>query len=477
MTGQNVLVIVSDEHTREALGCYGADHMHTPNIDGLARRGTRFSHAYTPSPICVPARACIATGTYVHQNRCWSNAQPYHGQVTGWGHRLIENGHRVVSVGKLHHRSSRDDNGFDTEIMPLHVKDGIGWARGLLGRNGSSWDAAAHFAEEIGPGLCDYNQYDMEISAAACQWLRHEATKDPEKPWVLYASFVSPHYPLIVPQRYFDLYPPSQIEPPRLNTPTDHSEHPVLQAMRHYLNYDDFFDDQSRQVAKASYLGLCSFLDDHVGALIDALHDSGQYDNTLIIYTSDHGEMAGNHGLWTKCVMYEESAGIPLILSGPSVPKGEVRSTQASLVDLHPTILQATGLGLSRDDLDLPGCSLLDLIDGETPNRLVLSEYHDGGSITGMFMIRREQFKYVCYPGYPPQLFDLEKDPYESTDLAPEAAYQQEVQACHQALCTLVDPERANELAFSDQSTRISELGGRKAIESMENFDQSPVPH
>jgi choline-sulfatase len=214
-----------------------------------------------------------------------------------------------------------------------------------------------------------------------------------------------------------------------------------------------------------------------VGALIDALHDSGQYDNTLIIYTSDHGEMAGNHGLWTKCVMYEESAGIPLILSGPSVPKGEVRSTKASLVDLHPTILQATGLGLSRDDLDLPGCSLLDLIDGETPNRLVLSEYHDGGSITGMFMIRREQFKYVCYPGYPPQLFDLEKDPYESTDLAPEAAYQQEVQACHRALCTLVDPERANELAFSDQSARISELGGRKAIESMENFDQSPVPH
>ena len=476
MTGQNVLLIVSDEHAREALGCYGADHVHTPNIDSLANRGTVFRHAYTPSPICVPARACIATGTYVHQNRCWSNAQPYHGQITGWGHRLIEAGHRVVSVGKLHYRSTQDANGFDTEIMPLHVKDGIGWARGLLGRDGSSWDGTAHFAEEIGPGLCDYNLYDMKVSEAACQWLRREAPKASQKPWVLCASFVSPHYPLVVPQHYFDLYPLSEIEPPRLNSSSELSNHPVLKAMRDYLNYDDFFDTESRQVAKASYLGLCSFLDSHVGALIEALHDSGQYDDTLIIYTSDHGEMAGNHGMWTKCVMYEESAGIPLILSGPGVSKGEVISTQASLVDIHPTILQATGLGLSSNDLDLPGYSLLDLVAGESPDRLVLSEYHDGGSITGMFMIRKNQYKYVYYPGYQPQLYDLEKDPYESTDLGTDIAYRQEVQACHQALCTLVDAEHVNELAFSDQTARISELGGRKAIESMENFDQSPVP-
>ncbi|HIC25329.1 MAG TPA: hypothetical protein EYO82_05385, partial [Gammaproteobacteria bacterium] len=242
MTGQNILLIVSDEHAREALGCYGADHVHTPNIDGLAQRGTVFRHAYTPSPICVSARACIATGTYVHQNRCWSNAQPYHGQITGWGHRLIEAGHRVVSVGKLHYRSTQDANGFDTEIMPLHVKDGIGWARGLLGRDGSSWSGTAHFAEEIGPGLCDYNLYDMKVSEAACQWLRREAPKASQKPWVLCASFVSPHYPLVVPQHYFDLYPLSEIEPPRLNSSLELSNHPVLEAMRDYLNYDDFFD-------------------------------------------------------------------------------------------------------------------------------------------------------------------------------------------------------------------------------------------
>ena len=476
MTGQNVLLIVSDEHSREALGCYGADYMHTPNIDRLAAEGARFSCAYTPSPICVPARACIATGTYVHQNRCWSNAQPYHGQIAGWGHRLIDAGHRVVSVGKLHYRSDEDQNGFDTEIIPLHVKDGVGWARGLLGRDGSSWDGTAHFAEEIGPGLCDYNRYDMRIAEAACSWLRHEAPKHTEKPWVLCASFVSPHYPLIVPQAYFDRYPLEDIEAPRLNAPDDRSPHPVLDAMRRYLNYDDFFDDVGRRIAKASYFGLCSFLDDHVGALLDALHDSGQYEDTLVIYTSDHGELAGNHGLWTKCVMYEESVGIPLIVSGRDIPSGKVVSTQASLVDIHPTIMNATGEGLTAEDMNLPGKSLLDLVCEEEPGRTVLSEYHDGGSITGMFMIRRKHLKYICYPGYPPQLFDLEEDPHESTDLAQNSDYRHEVEDCHRVLSALVDPICVNRQAFTEQAAKVEELGGRDGIESLENFDQSPVP-
>ena len=102
MTGQNVLLIVSDEHSRDALGCYGVDCMHTPNIDHLAAEGARFSCAYTPSPICVRARACIATGTNVHQNRFWSNAQPYHGQIAGWRHRLIDAGHRTVWPTSIH---------------------------------------------------------------------------------------------------------------------------------------------------------------------------------------------------------------------------------------------------------------------------------------------------------------------------------------------------------------------------------------
>lgn len=475
MSGRNVLILMSDEHLREAAGCYGGQ-VHTPNLDKLAAQGTRFTQAVTPSPICVPARASLATGRYVHDIGFWSNAQPYDGSVKGWGHRLIDEGHRVVSIGKLHYRSADDDNGFDEEIIPLHVRNGIGWVRGLLGRDGSAWNNAAHFAEEIGPGLCDYNRYDMRVGEETCRWLRDEAPKTGDKPWVLYASFVTPHYPLIVPQEFYDLYPLGHIDPPRLNAPDEQPNHPVVQAMHRFMNYDDYFDDHTRLVAKASYLGLCSFLDHQIGKVLAALEASGQADNTLILYSSDHGELAGNHGLWTKCVMYEESAAIPMLATGPGIPDGQVCDDPVSLVDIHQTVLEATGLGLSDDDNELPGRSLIGIANGERHGRTLLSEYHDGGSITGMFMIRMGRWKYTAYPGYAPELYDLESDPFEAKDLGTSPEHQAIRAQCDAALRTVVDPDDANRRAFADQAQRIEELGGRDGILATEDFDQSPVP-
>ena len=132
MRPANVLILFSDEHRRDALGCAGHPLVRTDNLDRLARRGTRFTRAYTPSPICVPARASLATGRYVHETRCWSNAQAYHGEPRGWGHVLQDHGIRVESIGKLHYRGADTNNGFDREILPLHVRDGMGWVKGLL---------------------------------------------------------------------------------------------------------------------------------------------------------------------------------------------------------------------------------------------------------------------------------------------------------------------------------------------------------
>ena len=126
MDEMNVLVIMTDELRRDTLGCYGNEIAQTPHIDALAMRGVQFENAYTPSPICVPARASIATGQYVHQHRCWANAIPYHGQIDSWHHRLRNAGRRSTAIGKLHFRGTADDNGFTEEIKPLHVKDGKG---------------------------------------------------------------------------------------------------------------------------------------------------------------------------------------------------------------------------------------------------------------------------------------------------------------------------------------------------------------
>jgi choline-sulfatase len=448
----------------------------TPNLDKLAARGVRFTNAYTPSPICVPARASFATGCYVHKTRFWSNAQPYDGSLPSWGHRLMDAGCHVISVGKLHYRSQDDPNGFYEEIIPLHVKGGVGWSRGLLRGENQRWDKAHEFAEQIGPGECSYTDYDMRVCETACAWLRKEAPKHGNVSWTLFVSFARPHYPLIVPKKYYDLYPVDKINPPRLNKQHQQSKHPVLKALHRYMNYDDYFDDRTRLIAKASYYGLCTFLDDNIGRVLKALEDSGQKDDTTILYTSDHGESLGNHGFWTKCTMYEESVAIPMLLCGPGIPQGLVNDTPVSLIDCYPTILESCGIEEATQDNQVQGKSLIEIAKGLQPNRSILSEYHDGGSITGMFMIRHKRWKYIYYPGFNPQLFDLIKDPFEKNDLGENPNFSAVLAECHQELEKIVDPDEASSLAFSDQAARIKELGGSDAILASEDFDYSPVP-
>src|SRR5262249_56936969 len=202
----NLLVIMSDEHSAKHLGCYGFWPLNTPPIDALAARGTRFQISYTTSPVCIPARAIFATGRYVHQVGFWDNANPYDGSVESWHHRTRAAGHRVVSIGKLHYRSTEDDNGFSEEIIPMHVVDGQGDLLGLirddLPKRGASWK----MADMAGPGESAYTFYDREIAARAQIWLREQAPKHCDRPWILFLSFVAPHFPLTPPPPHLSRY-------------------------------------------------------------------------------------------------------------------------------------------------------------------------------------------------------------------------------------------------------------------------------
>ena len=195
-----------------------------------------------------------------------------------------------------------------------------------------------------------------------------------------------------------------------------------------------------------------------------------------MIYTSDHGDNLGCRGLWGKSTMYEESAGVPLIMAGPEVPEGVVCRQPVSLVDCFPTILDCVGLTQHQDDKELPGASLLDIVRGAVPRRTVMSEYHALGAATGAFMIRKGSYKYVHYVGMPPQLFDLEEDPQEVRDLGQDADYRGVVRDCEAALRRVVDPEAATRRAFADQEVRIAAFGGRDAVLARGSFSFSPVP-
>jgi choline-sulfatase len=470
-----LVFILSVENYRIVLGCYGDPIVKTPHLDALAARGVRFTDPYCNSPICVPSRASLATGRYVHQIGYWDNAHPYDGRVRGWGHHLMEAGHPVVSIGKLHYRDIGDPTGPSEQILPLHVVEGIGDAVGLLRATPRARGAASYLAAEAGPGESTYTDYDRRITAAACEWLRREGSKDPEQPWLLFVSLVCPHFPLSAPPEFFDLYPPERMPLPRLHRQAP--SHPVLRALRQSMNYGDYFDEEKTRIARSAYYGLCSFLDDNIGKILATLEACGLVGDTRVIYTSDHGDNIGNRDLWGKSVMYEEAVAVPMIMAGPDMPEARVVTTPVSLVDAAPTFIECLGETPSAEAQSLPGESLLRIATEPGPReRTIFAEYHAAASITAAYMVRVGRWKYVHYVGYPPQLFDLEGDPEETNDLGSASTHADIRAQCETELRRIVDPEAANALAFRDQAAMIDRLGGEDAVLARGDFGYTPAP-
>ena len=471
----NVLLILSDEHSREVAGCYGNSLVKTPNLDALAARGVVFENAYCNSPICVPSRASLATGDYVHRTGYWDSAAAYDGRVPSWHHRVRDAGHDVVSIGKLHFRSADDDSGFSAVHHPIYVVDGIGDTHGLLRTSRRVREVARELAAEAGCGTSPYTRYDATVADATVRWIRERASRPGGKPWVLFSSMVSPHYPLIAPDAFYDLYDGVALPMPRLYD-AGRLDHPAIAHYRATWNYDDFFDADRLAAGLRAYYGLCSFLDHQIGKILTALDESGFGDDTLVIYTSDHGENLGNRGLWGKSVMYEEASAVSLVAAGPGMPAGERCSTAVSLVDIYPTIVEALCGALDERERALPGESLVALAREQPRDRVVFSELHDDGSLTGTFMLRRGDWKLVHYVGYPPQLFDLSADPFEERDLAGDPAAGDIQRHLYEALHRIVDPEAVNERVFADQRARIEQLGGVEGILARPDFNFTPVP-
>ncbi len=473
----NMLVIMSDEHNKYVAGHAGHPVVTTPALDAMAEAGTRFTAAYTPSPICVPARAAFATGQPVHRNACWDNAIAWRGQMKSWHHALRERGHHVASIGKLHFRGhAGDDDGFTETILPMHITDGTGDVTMLVRDPDDIREAGARkMLKEAGPGESSYTLYDRQVAAQAQVWLRTKGKQTSEKPWVLFVSMVAPHFPLTAPPEHYYRYYDRALPRPKLATAEERPTHPYVQTFakrsdhyRHFRTPDDL------QRCLAGYFGLVSFMDEHVGKILAALKEAGLSDTTRVVYTSDHGDNLGTRGLWGKATMYEESAGIPMIMTGPDVPHASC-GTPVTLCDLSATILDAVGAGDAAKEMGLPGVSLLDLAGKPTQDRAALSEFHTYGP-DGMAMIRTPRWKYVRYIGAPPQLFDMEKDPEELSDLGEDPAHAAVRAMMEGRLRELVDLDDADRRAKADQAAMIAHYGGEAAIRARERMAYTPPP-
>jgi len=477
MKPANLLIIMSDEHNPKVMGCAGHPIVKTPNIDVLAARGTMFSSAYTTCPVCVPARAAFAVGKYVHQIGFWDNADAYDGSIPSWHHRLREAGHRVVSIGKLHFRGHEgDDNGFSEEIIPMNIIEGKGDLMGLVRKDLPERGLAWKIAKLAGPGETPYTAYDREITTRAQIWLREEAPRYRDKPWVLFVSFVCPHFPLVAPADFYYQYPLEKMPVPKQYAQSERPDHPYLRDYSGSFVYDRYFDPDKLRKAIAAYYGLCSFVDDNVGRVIRTLEAVGLAGSTRILYTSDHGDNLGARGLWGKSTLYEEVAGVPLIVAGADIPRGKNVSTPASHVDTYPFIMACVGEDRRAMYEGHPGVSLLALARGERPDRNVLSEYHGMGSTTGAFMIRHGKYKYVHYVAYRPQLFDLERDPEELRDLAGDPAHAGVLEECRARLFAICNPAEVDARAKRRQAELLEAAGGREAVIRRGDLGFTPPP-
>jgi len=474
MRPRNILVIMSDEHNPKVLGCAGHPVIHTPNLDALAARGTRFSAAYTTSPVCIPARAGFACGKYIHQIGYWDNADAYDGAIPSWHHLLREAGHRVASVGKLHFRLVGEDHGFSEEIIPMHIYEGKGDLLGLIRDDMPRRGNSKKMIGMAGPGESTYTLYDKDICSRAQVWLREEAPKAKDKPWVLFVSFVAPHFPLTAPPEHYYRYWDRDLPLPKLYAREQRPSHPYIAEYGRNFNYDDYFEGPGDvKKALSGYFGLVSYLDENIGKLLRALEDGGFAEDTVVMYTSDHGDNLGARGLWGKSTMYEEIAGVPFLLAGPGIPAGRVIDTPVSHVDAFPTLMEIAGEQMPSG---FPGFSLTRISEGFKPERTVLSEYHGMGSSTGAFAVRVGKWKYVHYAKYGPQLFDLENDPEETMDLAEDPRHAKVLEQCRTALYRICDPQEVDRRARARQAELIAANGGREAVIQRGDFGFTPAP-
>jgi choline-sulfatase len=473
MQAKNLLFIISDEHQARALSCAGHGIVRTPNIDRLAARGTRFTAAYTPCPICVPARASLATGRYVHDIGYWDNAMGYDGRVPGFGARLQAAGVRIESIGKLHYANGDLPTGFDRQHHPMHLAEGIGQVWGSV-RDPipGPRDDIVRFAE-VGAGWSKYNAYDQTIRDAAVAWLR-DAGSD-ARPWMLFVGFVAPHFPLIAPQRFVDLYPAAAMPLPRLVPANGYVRHPWLAAQESFMPTDAEFaaDDDKRRRAISAYFALCTMMDSHVGAILAALEETGAAATTAVIYTSDHGEALGERAHWGKSNLYGECTQVPLVMAGPDVAAGGRCDTPVNLVDLAPTFLAAFGLA----DAALPGRSLFEIARAPAdPARTSFSEYHAVGAPCGAFMLRKGRWKFHEYIDCPAELFDLSTDPDERINRADDPACADIVAAMRRELRRIVDPLAADRRAKADQRALVEKFGGRDKAFAIGTKGATPAP-
>jgi choline-sulfatase len=428
----NFLVVIVDQLSPRALPAYGNKVVKAPNIEQLAASGVVFEHAYCGSPLCAPSRASFMTGRLPSRIGVYDNGAELAASIPTVAHHLRANGYRTILAGKMHFIGPDQMHGFEERLTPDIYPAGLHWIpdwEAPLSRR-LPWyhDMSSVFEAGVTEATLQMD-YDEEVAFRSIRAVYDLARAGDKRPFLLVTSFSQPHDPWEVPAQYWDRYKEAQIDQPAVPFVADERLDPHSHRLREMcgaLGLD--VPDAVLLNARRAHYASISYLDDKVGHLLQALDAVGLRDDTAVLFLADHGEMLGERGLWYKMSFFEPSATVPLIVNAPFAFAAGRRSSNVSLLDLMPTLIELSGTATAAGD-PLDGSSLVPTLDDGHSSRddAVTGEYLAEGAVAPMVMIRRGALKFVMSPGDPDQLFDVETDPNELTNLASSAAHEREV--------------------------------------------------
>ena len=454
MSQPNILLIMADQMSAKALPMYGHKVVRSPALARLAAEGVVFENAYCNSPLCGPSRLSMMSGLLPHKIGAYDNAPEFPASTPTFAHYLRLAGYLTCLSGKMHFAGPDQLHGYEERLTTDIYPSDFGWTP-----NWAEPEARVRFQDmqnviEAGPCARSLQiDYDDEVAYQAERWLYDQARRKGRQPFMLTVSFTSPHDPYVALPAFWDLYKDEEIDLPEVGAiPHNRMDAHSRRIHEHYSVGQATVTDEILRRTRRGYYASISYIDDKVATLMATLEQSGLAEDTIVIFTSDHGDMMGERGLYYKKTFFEWSARVPLLVHAPGRYAAHRVAAPVSLVDLLATLQDLAG-GDAEEILETDGASLAGhLAQRPTPSRPVAGEFLAEGVFEPTFMLRDGRYKLHYSELDPPLLFDLEEDPLELTDLA-------------------ASPEHGETLARL--TARAAELWDAKAIKARIVADQN----
>jgi choline-sulfatase len=456
----NVVLLLSDEHNPRYSSTYGHDVVRTPNMDRLAARGTVYENAYCPSPLCVPSRTALMTGRYTHETQAYNNSKVVERRHPGYGEVLARQGVHTLYVGGGSNLF-RDPFALGFSEMRGVTRTGRRLGTRMIRAERPSGKPMRTTAPH-GP-VPDRYAADTAHIDDAIEWIRTRAPVI-DSPWTMTIGIDPPHPPYTTEPKYWEMYEGLE-DLPAHGTEELSAQHPYAQDIRENGRWD--YPDELVRTLRRGYFGAVSYVDDQLGRLLDAVDDAGMGEDTVVLYSADHGEMLGTFGLWGKTSLYEDSVRIPMLAAGPGFTPGRRVRTPVGSLDLQAAMFHAVGARRPEAWRGRP----LQQIPVDDPDRPVLATYHGHNTRGGAFMLRMGNWKLIHNSQAPDQLFDVHDDPDELLDLW--ASHSAVVTRLEEELRAMCDPEAVERDA---EAVRAQQFAAEHALRELHGSDARLVP-